>query len=367
MKASLTSTLYSAIIVVALTACQSKSYQINGTIEGAADGDTLFLTSDLQTGIPSDTIVVNDGKFSLNGETDSTHLCMVYSANRNEINAPLFIEPGTITVVLKETPGGSRVGGTKCNDEWQELNDSVMNIGKQINQIAEQVYGRQLEESKQAEAMAKIEKLNKQFSALVVKKTEENISNEFGYFLLTYYPEELIDNETRSRLIKQLPDEMRKRPSIQQFEEMIAAAAKTGEGATIPDFSQPAPDGKPLSIMSEVGKNKITIIDFWASWCGPCRQDMPSVIELYNQYKDKGLGIVGVSLDNDKDSWLLAIKQLNIPWPQMSDLQGWDNAVAKQFNVTSIPHTIVVDQQGKILHRGLRGESLAAFVAEQLQ
>ncbi len=367
MKVSLTSTLYSALIAVALTACQSKSYQINGTIEGAADGDTLFLTSDLQTGIPSDTIVVNDGKFFISGETDSIHLCMVYSANRNEINAPFFIEPGTITVLLKETPGGSRVGGTKCNNEWQELNDSVMNIGKQINLIAEQVYGKQLDETKQKEAMDKIEKLNKQFSALVIKKAEENISNEFGFFILTYYPEELIDNTTRSRLIKQLPEEMRQRPSIKQFEQMIAAAAKTSEGATITDFSLPDLNGKPLSIMSEATKHKITIIDFWASWCGPCRQDMPSVIELYNQYKDKGLGIVGVSLDNDKDSWLMATKQMNIPWPQMSDLKGWDNAAAKQFNITSIPHTIIIDQQGKIMRRGLRGEALATFVAEQLQ
>ncbi len=367
MKVSLTSILYSALFVAALTACQSKSYQINGTVEGAADGDTLFLTSDLQTGTPSDTIVVKDGKFSLNGETDSIHLSMIYSAHSNEMNIPIFIEPGTITVVLKKMPGASRVGGTTCNDEWQELNDSVMFIGKQINQIAEQAYGKQLEMDKQLETMAQIEKLNKQFAAIVVRKVEKNINNEFGYFLLTYYPQELIDDDTRMKLIQKLPAEMRQRPAIKQIEQMITAAAKTGEGATISDFSQPAPDGSQLSIMSEVSKNKITILDFWASWCGPCRHDMPSVIELYNQYKDKGLGIVGISLDEDKDAWLGATKQLGIPWPQMSDLKGWENAAAKQFNITSIPHTIVVDQQGKILRRGLRGETLAAFVAEQLK
>jgi peroxiredoxin len=93
---------------------------------------------------------------------------------------------------------------------------------------------------------------------------------------------------------------------------------------------------------------------------------MPAVVELYKQYKDKGLGIVGISLDENKDDWMAATKQLNITWPQMSDLQGWDNAAARKFSVTSIPHTIVVNQQGKILRLGLRGESLAAFVAEQL-
>ena len=160
---------------------------------------------------------------------------------------------------------------------------------------------------------------------------------------------------------------MRKREQIRVMEQSLEASAKTAEGATIPDFSRPAPDGTLLNIMSEVSQHRITIIDFWASWCGPCRQEIPFMIELYNKNKDKGLGIVGVSLDNDKDEWLTAIKQLNMAWPQMSDQNDWGNSVAKQFNITSIPHTIVVDQQGKILRHGLRGEALANFVAEQLQ
>lgn len=367
MKVSLTNTLYSALLIGALTACQSTTYQVNGTIEGAADGDTLFLTSDLQTGIPSDTIFVEDGKFHISGEADSVRLCMIYSAKRNELNAPFFIEPGIISIQIKETPGASRVGGTKCNDEWQVLNDSVISIGKEINRIAEHIYGNTVTPEEQQKGMEAIDKLNQRFSRMVINTCEKNIRNEFGYFLLTYYPDELIDPSSRSRLIKLLPEEMRKREQIRVMEQSLEASAKTAEGATIPDFSQPAPDGTSLSIMSEVSQHRITIIDFWASWCGPCRQEIPFMIELYNKNKDKGLGIVGVSLDNDKDAWLTAIKQMNMPWAQMSDLNGWDNAAAKLFNITSIPHTIVVDQQGKILRHGLRGEALANFVAEQLQ
>ena len=367
MKVSLTNTLYSALLIGALTACQSTTYQVKGTIEGAADGDTLFLTSDLQSGIPSDTIFVEDGKFHISGEADSVRLCMIYSAKRNELNAPFFIEPGIISIQIKETPGASRVGGTKCNDEWQVLNDSVISIGKEINRIAEHIYGNTVTPEEQQKGMEAIDKLNQRFSRMVINTCEKNIRNEFGYFLLTYYPDELIDIQSRSRLIKLLPEEMRKREQIRVMEQSLEASAKTAEGATIPDFSRPAPDGTLLSIMSEVSQHRITIIDFWASWCGPCRQEIPSVIELYKKYKDKGLGIVGVSLDNDKDEWLTAIKQLNMAWPQMSDQNDWGNSVAKLFNITSIPHTIVVDQQGKILRHGLRGEALANFVAEQLQ
>ena len=275
MKVSLTNTLYSALLIGALTACQSTTYQVNGTIEGAADGDTLFLTSDLQTGIPSDTIFVEDGKFHISGEADSVRLCMIYSAKRNELNAPFFIEPGIISIQIKETPGASRVGGTKCNDEWQVLNDSVMSIGKEINRIAEHIYGNTVTPEEQQKGMEVIDKLNQRFSNIVIKTCEKNIRNEFGYFLLTYYPDELIDIQSRSRLIKLLPEEMRKREQIRVMEQSLEASAKTAEGATIPDFSRPAPDGTLLNIMSEVSQHRITIIDFWASWCGPCRQEIP--------------------------------------------------------------------------------------------
>jgi thiol-disulfide isomerase/thioredoxin len=366
MKAFQASILFSAA-VLALTACHSNTYKISGAVEGLNDGDTLFITNDLQTGIPTDTLIVKDGKFELSGETDSTYLCMVYSEKRNELNAPFFIEPGNISIKLVETPGASRVGGTKCNEQWQELNDSVMTIGKEINRIAEHIYGNTVDEMEQQKGMDQIEKLNQRFSAIVVKTTEKNIKNEFGYFLLTYYPEELIDNQTRMKLIDKLPDEKQKRPAIQKMLANLKQASESAEGMTIKDFTQPGLDGTPVSLLGEVSKSKITVIDFWASWCGPCRQEMPFMVELYGKYKDKGLNIIGISLDEDSDAWKAATQQLNIPWVQMSDLKGWENVIAKHFCVTSIPHTIVVDQQGKILKRGLRSEKLEEFVAGQLK
>ena len=367
MKASLASILFS---IALLTSCQSNGYKISGSVsssEGLADGDTLFVTQDLQTGIPSDTLIIEDGKFKLSGETDSTTLCMIYSAKRNEINAAFFMEPGTIDIQLTDQPGASRVGGTTCNNKWQTLNDSVMSIGKEINRIAEHIYGNNLSQEEQQKGMEQIEKLNKRFAELVVKTAEKNIDNEFGYFLLTYYPEELIDNNTRAKLIKDLPAEMRQRTAIKQLEQTINAAAKTAEGATIKDFTQKAPDGTEISLMDEGKKHKITVIDFWASWCGPCRQEMPFMMQMYDKHQAKGLGIIGISLDNDLNAWVKGTEALGFTWPQMSDLKGWENEIAQHFLVTSIPHTIVVDQKGTILRRGLRGEELEAFVVEQLK
>lgn len=353
---------------ITLIACQSKTYQIKGTVEDVADGDTLFLTTDLQQGIPRDTILVKDGKFELSGETDSTYFCLIYRKSDETTTTPLFVEPGTIKVLISKTPGASRVGGTYINDEWQRMNDSTMMIGKEINKIAEKLYADdKATQAEQEKAMGQIEQLNKRFSNIVVAATERNIQNELGYFLLTMYPEEIIPNSDRLRLIKMMSQEMQQREPIKQMIQLIGNAAKTEEGAIIEDFSMNTITGAPLNVMSEVKKNRITILDFWASWCGPCREEIPLMLDIYKTYKDKGLGIVGISLDEDDTAWKKATEQLGIPWPQMSDLKGWENMAAQTFNITSIPHTIVLDQNGKILRRGLRGEQLQQFVAEQLK
>jgi len=352
---------------IMLAACHSNSYRISGTAEGLADGDTLFLTTDVETGIPRDTILVKDHHFELEGTTDSTYFCLIYSKSNEAMAAPFFIEPGTIRVQFTKEPVESRVGGTPVNDEWQRFNDSTDVIGKEMNRLAEQVYGQQVSEEKQQRAMAEIERLNERFSRIVVAAADRNVKNELGYFLLTFYPENIIPNEDRLRLLKLLPDQMRQRPLVQQIEQQIGNIVNTSEGATIRDFTMPTLTDAPLSIMSEVGKNRLTVIDFWASWCAPCRQEMPFMLALYKEYKGRGLGIVGISLDDSKDAWQKATDQLAIPWPQMSDLKGWENAAAQMFNITSIPHTIVVDQQGKILKRGLRGDQLEQFIAAQLK
>ena len=139
------------------------------------------------------------------------------------------------------------------------------------------------------------------------------------------------------------------------------------QAETIPDFKLPNADGtEAWSVMDEVRKHKVTILDFWASWCGPCIHEAPNLVAVYEQYHEKGLGIVGISLDEDDATWRNAINRLNMQWAHVSDLKGWDSEAAHLFDVTSIPYTIVVDGKGKILAKGLRGGELSAFIAQAL-
>lgn len=147
-----------------------------------------------------------------------------------------------------------------------------------------------------------------------------------------------------------------------------AQPAQTTDATTTPmtDFTMTSIDGTSVSALDEVKKHKLTIIDFWASWCGPCRAEMPHVVNLYNTFKDQGLGIIGVSLDQDRQAWQTAVEKMNMKWLQLSDLQGWDNAAARLYGVEAIPFTMLVDAEGNILATDLRGEELAQFVADHL-
>jgi thiol-disulfide isomerase/thioredoxin len=135
-------------------------------------------------------------------------------------------------------------------------------------------------------------------------------------------------------------------------------------GGTAPDFAQDSPEGESINLSDLRGK--VVLVDFWASWCGPCRRENPNVKRVYEEYKNKGFEILAVSLDRTKDRWLQAIEADGLPWLHVRDLKGWGNEVAQMYSVKSIPHTILLDAEGKIIARGLRGPQLEAKIAELL-
>ena len=138
----------------------------------------------------------------------------------------------------------------------------------------------------------------------------------------------------------------------------VDMAAATGINSKFVDLGLPGPQGQTVWVGDYVGQNKLVLIDFWASWCGPCIREMPNVVKAYERFHDKGLEIVGVSLDKDKASWLAAIEQTGQKWPQMSDLKGWDCLGAQFYGIQSIPANVLIDDHGKIVARDLRGDAL---------
>lgn len=175
-------------------------------------------------------------------------------------------------------------------------------------------------------------------------------------------------SETISEIPKKYPDTQlaqaadRILASINAQKEAMAKQAALKEGAEFPNFEVTDLDGKPLSIAA--AKGKVVLVDFWATWCGPCVNELPNVIAAYNKYHDKGFEIIGISLDQDKAALTDFIKKHEMPWPQFFDGKGWQNELAEEYGINSIPATFLLDKDGKIIGKGLRGPALDAAIAK---
>ena len=156
-------------------------------------------------------------------------------------------------------------------------------------------------------------------------------------------------------------------PSIIDLKVKIEKLKTVAIGQIAPDFTQNDPEGNPVKFSDIYSKNELTLLDFWAAWCGPCRGENPNVVAVYNDYKDKGFTVFGVSLDREKDAWLKAIEDDGLTWTHVSDLSYWQNAAAQLYAVSSIPHSLLVDKTGKIIAKDKREDELRKAVSEFLE
>ncbi len=200
-------------------------------------------------------------------------------------------------------------------------------------------------------------------SKILISKLKENLGMYSSIMAIqSLEPDKYLDiyKELDNGLAQKYPNDA----NVKMFHSMVEKMSAVGIGQLAPDIALNNPEGKEITLSSFRGK--VVLVDFWASWCGPCRKEMPNVVKAYAKFKNKGFEIFGVSLDQEKDRWIEAIAKDGITWPQVSDLKQWQSEVVPLYSIQSIPYTILLDKEGKILAKNLRGEDLEKKLAEVL-
>ncbi|MDO5637401.1 MAG: TlpA disulfide reductase family protein [Myroides sp.] len=375
-----------AFTAAVLVSCNKDGYTIHGDAKGFADGTKVYINKQDENGFTKiDSTVINGGLFEFkNSETPEIDLYFMELDTTKMHMYPFVLEKGEIKFSFdKDNPQETKVTGTKNNDLMTSYNEEAFKIQKEIMDFQQQNQGKFMEAQQKGD-QATMETISEQMMGLQNKYVDQNKNfigtNKDSYIsllLLTqlamsdaltideiknYYNDldASIKNSTKG---KEFADNLKK--IEESHKEHEAKQEKVAIGKKAPDFTANTPDGKAESLHANLGK--VTLVDFWAAWCGPCRRENPNVVALYNKYKDQGFKVIGVSLDRDKDAWTKAIADDKLNWLQVSNLKYWDDEIAKEYAVESIPATFLLDENGTIVAKNLRGAELDAKVAELLK
>ncbi|MDR6967510.1 peroxiredoxin [Flavobacterium arsenatis] len=366
--------LFLAVGLVSFQAIINKDYTLTGTVKGLENGKTVVLEKqdEILGMVAVDSVKVENEKFTFKGKTlePSIHFIQVQDIQGK---VAFILENGKINfTIYKDSVAKSRIGGTQNNEDLQNFNSAAMKVQKKMQDF-QAANMKKMQDAQASNDEATMNALMDEFGKMqseIMEMTsvfpEKNPKSFLSIlFLDNMFNQQDVDIEKIKKVYNNLDASLKATKPGKTVKNKIDNFKSITVGSLAPEFSAPNPDGKVISLKESLGK--ITIIDFWASWCGPCRQENPSVVALYNEYHAKGLNIIGVSLDKDATKWKEAIAKDNLTWNHISNLKFWSDPIAELYNVKSIPATFILDANGKIIARDLRGAELRAKVAEILK
>jgi len=346
---------------------QAKDFTLSANIKGASEGSYLFLTHKLGDAFEFDSAKVKGEKAVFKGKTPEANMYWITLRKNENPNLIFFIDGGKVEVTGKADSLAKAVvkaGQTQEDYKASILLASTFFAKRQgyINRHNAFMQVGNAEAAKKILDSAQTEERNYAKTLLNFIKQHPN-SNIGGYIIFSAQFDWPQLNEL-DEMCNALGDKVKKGKFGKLAIDKVNSMKGTTVGYAAIDFTQPDVNGKNVSLSSY--KGKYVLVDFWASWCGPCRRENPAVVAAYQKYHDKGFDILAVSMDDNKDKWLAAIAKDNLTWTHVSDLKGWQNSVGKMYGVTSIPFNVLLDKEGKILAKSLRGADLEAKLAELL-
>lgn len=356
------------ILVVAMFACtQQSGFKIDVQLEGA-EGQIVLEERGAGAWISVDTADVVEGVAVLEGEVavPGAYYLSVLGQRAKTI---IFVENTKMTVTGKvDSLNMVKVTGSATHEAFETINSEIQEVSAKYMAIYQDSRAANAA-GDTANARVLMEQVNELYESVGVMQEDFVRANPASYaspyFLSNIQHGKEV--EELEAMVNALDPKLSLVQSVIDLKERIVELNTVAVGQIAPDFTQNDAEGKPVKFSDIYSKNELTLLDFWASWCGPCRGENPNVVAVFNDYKDKGFSVFGVSLDKDKAAWLKAVDDDGLAWDHVSDLAYWSNAAAKLYAIKSIPSSLLVDKTGKIVAKNKREAELREVVSTYLE
>lgn len=343
----------------------TSQFTITGSIDSTYSNQVYLLKREDGKWVNLDTVAAVNGAFKFTGSIEMPELYYIQAEGVKGYSS-LFAESSAIGFKSSlEDFRNAQISGSAS----QQVYDDFQNQADAISKKQEEAW-RNIKNAQQAENEEEVQKWEQVFDDLDVEYKQfildyaktNNTSVVSAYVVLrnAYY----FDETDLEPVVANFDPSIANSTYVKSLSDRVETLKKVAIGNPAIDFTMNDADGNPVALSSLYGK--YLLVDFWASWCGPCRQENPNVVAVYNDYKDKGFDVYGVSFDDNKEKWLKAVEDDQLTWNHVSDLKGWGNAAGKLYAINSIPSNILLDPDGKIIGKNLRGEDLRNKIAELL-
>ena len=357
--------LFAVLAAVLLVSCNSNSYKIKGVVSCVEDGTMITLAVLEYDGLEElDSTAINNGRFSFKGNADDAQVAvLMYEVDGVVGGCQFFLESGNIDIVIDAEAGEQHVGGTPNNDAFQKFYDDSDAFNDEANELEDKIRMTLAAQEDASDLYKQMGDLQDRFKALLAQSIVDNADKKYAY-------QQLIDNYSIFEpdevmvMLEKLAPTFGQDIVFMQLTAMINAQLSTSLGHPYIDFEAPLLDKKygfegKGKLSDYVGKNKVVLLDFWASWCTPCLNEIPNLKAAYSKFKSKGFEIISVSVDDGTEEWIEAVKDNGMNWVQLwNGYDDLENSPAMKYSISAIPATFLIDADGTIIGRNLRDSEL---------